>query len=158
MDKTEEIKRVAETVRRAFRGVTLGDGIGLRQAEGLDSYADSATLEVLRSSDEKRDWSRIPSNDLNTYCNSLSYFDAEGMRFHLPAYLLAELNDELEIEFVFHLVCTGHDTLSHRFHLLDASQRDAVRAFLRLQLINADFQREMIQSTLDTYWSDPAPC
>jgi hypothetical protein len=155
MSSREGRERVAEMVRQAFRGVTLGDGVGLRQAEGMDSYENAARLAALRSEDEKLDWRRIPASDLNIYCNSLSYLDAEGMRFLLPAYLLAELDDELHIEFIFHLTFTGFGAMS-RFHLLDAAQKSAVRAFLELRLNETKSDApdyEMIKSAVETFWA-----
>ena len=109
----------------------------------------------LRSEDEKLDWQRIPASDLNLYCNSLSYLDAEGMRFLLPAYLLAELNDALHIEFVFHLTFVGFDAMS-RFRLLNSVQKSAVRPFLELRLREANSDApdyKMIQSAVVTFWA-----
>ena len=44
MSSREERERIAAMVRQAFHGVTLGDGIGLRQAEGMDRLESSASL------------------------------------------------------------------------------------------------------------------
>lgn len=41
---TDAERHVADLIRDAFDGVTLGDGIGLLQGQGLDDYADSETL------------------------------------------------------------------------------------------------------------------
>ena len=69
---------VAETYE-AFSGVTLGSGIGLLEANGLDDYASEQKLAEYRSNDEKLDWKSIPLKRLNRYSSSLSFFDAEGM-------------------------------------------------------------------------------
>ncbi|MDZ7616233.1 MAG: hypothetical protein U1E05_04465, partial [Patescibacteria group bacterium] len=37
---TADKDRVLDLVRSAFRGVTLGNGVGLRHGQGLDDYAD----------------------------------------------------------------------------------------------------------------------
>lgn len=37
---TDDEQRVANLIRYAFAGVTLGDGVGLRQASGLDDFLD----------------------------------------------------------------------------------------------------------------------
>ena len=78
---TDEEKQVAELIRAAFRDVRLGDGIGLMQGKGLDDYADKKTVVKYRLQDEKDDWSKIPAEKLNDCHSSLSFFDAEGMRF-----------------------------------------------------------------------------
>ena len=101
---TEHERRVLNLIRTAFAGVVLGEGVGLRQGRGLDDYADEGTLASYRAQDEKHDWSAIPVADLNRYGDSLSFFDPDGMRFHLPAYLVADLEGTLHTEVLFHLV------------------------------------------------------
>jgi hypothetical protein len=61
---TPEEERVAYLARDAFRGVTLGSGIGLLQGQGLDDYADAQTLAQYRAKDEKLDWTRIGVTEL----------------------------------------------------------------------------------------------
>jgi len=153
---TDGQRRVADLVRTAFRGVTLGNGIGLLQGQGLDDYADSETLRAYRSKDEKEDWSLISAVDLNGCSSCLSFFDAEGMRFHLPAYLIAHLEGTLSQDIVFHLVCFEHDAAS-RFAALNEAQCNAVREFLLLCVSerNCEFERPMIEKALNEYWTAP---
>lgn len=143
----------AVRIRDAFRGVVLGRGIGLWQGQAIDDYAGRAAEEEARARDEKDDWSRIPVELLNGCHSSLSFFDAEGMRFHLPAYLVAELEGTLNQDIVFHLTYDDGWALS-RFELLSAAQRDAVRQFLLLRLPNPEYEFEspLIQMALDGYW------
>lgn len=145
---------VTDIVSHAFRGVQLGNGVGLQQGDGLDNYADEATLRELRSKDEATDWSRIPLEHLNRYFGSLSFMDEEGMRFHLPAFLLADLRDELSAgDVLFHL-CYTHGYGVDHFQLLSNEQREAVRQFLWLRLADPryEFQKPMIQESLERYW------
>lgn len=151
----EEERRVADLVRKAFRGVILGKGVGLRQGHGLDDYADSETLAAHRAQDEKRDWSAIPIDELRQYSDSLSFFDAEGMRFHLPAFLLASLEGKGP-NLTFHLTsAVGQDDT--RFGLLTVEQRQAVREFLLLRLRKMSqpqrgFEGPLIEDALTNYW------
>jgi hypothetical protein len=146
MNKQET--KVASLIREAFRGVKLGDGVGLMQAQGLDDYADAETLTRYRAGDQKEDWSRISVSDLNRCASSLSFFDAEGMRFHLPAYLIADLEGTLEQDVVFHLTCFDQRELSWLMAL-----SDAVREYLLLQLRRSDdFIRPRIEKALAEYW------
>ena len=151
-------ERVAELIRQAFAGVTLGNGVGLNQAQGLDDYADSDTLAELRSRDELLDWTRLAPAELDRCYSSPSFFDPEGMRFHLPAYLLAELEGDLcSASIVFHLTYdpSGPDS---RFALLNGPQREAVREFLWLHLTERDceFDRPLIEESLLYHWGVPA--
>lgn len=150
-----EKDRVLGLVRSAFQGVTLGEGVGLHQGQGLDDYADERTLASYRAQDEKYDWSAIPVADLDQCYSSLSFFDADGMRFHLPAYLVADLEGSLQTaDVVFHLVYKERVGES-QFERLSAAQREAVRAFLLLCLSDAHrgFDHPMIEEALRDYWT-----
>jgi hypothetical protein len=152
---TEEELRVADLVHQAFQGVILGDGVGLLQGQCLDDYADSKTIAEMRAQDEKLDWSRIAASELNTCHSSLSFFDAQGMRFHLPAYLIAHLEGLLTQDIIFHLVCFNYG-MESRFTELNDLQRTAVREFLLLMLSDPyrEFDRPMIENALAVYWTE----
>jgi hypothetical protein len=83
----------------AFEGVTLGNGVGLYEAQAIDYYASAETRKEYRNEDETENWKNIPVTKLFQYWDSPSFLDAEGMRFHLPLYLLIALeyfDDEIE--------------------------------------------------------------
>jgi hypothetical protein len=152
MDSSKE--NVIEEIRAAFRGVTLGDGIGLWQAQGIDDYASEETCAQYRERDEKLDWAKITADDLNRCYSSPSFFDAESMRFHLPAFLVAELNGELGVDPVFHLTQLD-DYKKSKLVLLSQAQREAVRQFL---LFIRDepryaFYRPDVEWALANYWN-----
>lgn len=152
---TADTDRVLDLVRTAFRGVTLGNGVGLRQGQGLDDYADERTLASYRAQDEKNDWSAIPVADLDRCYSSLSFFDADGMRFHLPAYLVADLEGTLQTaDVLFQLVYTAEGAES-RFDTLSLVQHEAVRQFLLLRLSDNhdEFNHPMIEAALENYWT-----
>ncbi|EKJ95330.1 hypothetical protein C241_13147 [Bradyrhizobium lupini HPC(L)] len=74
-------------VNAAFAHVTLGGGVGLREAAAIDDYASHDVLAARRAEDEKDDWSAITVEDVDLHSASPAFFDAEAMRFHLPAYM-----------------------------------------------------------------------
>lgn len=149
---TDDEKRVAQIVRAAFAGVVLGEGVGLRQADGIDDYADAETLIALRAQDETENWEAIPFEELDRHYCSLSYFDAEGMRFHLPAYLIADLAGALyTADIVYHLIYSRYSPESP-FDKLSNSQRNAVREFLEFRVFTREFDREVIEACLRDYW------
>jgi hypothetical protein len=151
-----EKTRVVALIREAFAGVTLGDGIGLQEAEGLDSYASGNELASYRAQDEKLDWSAIPAAELDRCSSSVSYFDAEGMLFHLPAYMVAELDGSLNVaNVVFHMCYIKADGTSP-FSDLSPAQREAVRQFLQLKLSDndEDYYHLKINEALRGYWND----
>ena len=143
---------LCDFIRKAFAGVKLGDGVGLQEAQGLDDYADEATCADYRSMDEKEDWRLMPIEELNRCYSSLCFFDAEGMRFHLPVYLIADLLDIDRFGIVFSLTHLS-DSSKSQFALLSSEQRRAVRAFL-LHIFdepNYEFERHQITRALDEY-------
>ena len=141
-------------IEEAFQGVTLGDGIGLQQAQGIDDYEDDETCAAYRRGDEKDDWKAIPTNELNRCNSSLSFFDAEGMRFHLPAYMIAELLGEYHFGMSFSLTYRGSHT-DAQFSLLSQSQRTVVREFLELLYDDPEyeFDRAEIERSLRGRWA-----
>jgi hypothetical protein len=156
LERWAAAQEVCRAIEDAFAGVTLGGGVGLQEAQGLDDYEDAATCAAYRANDEKDDWHRIPAEALQHCNSSLSFFDAEGMRFHLPAYLLADLRDDYGFDMAFCLTQTSD--YNRYFCLLSEAQRRAVRAFLLHILDEPDYQfdRPHILRALDDYWTERA--
>lgn len=146
---------LCEIIRDAFAGVKLGKGIGLQEGQGLDDYEDDKTCAGHRARDEKEDWSRIPPSELNRCSSSLSFFDAEGMRFHLPAYLIADLQGLYTSanSVVFHLTYPSSLT-SGKFALFSPAQRSAVRAYLLHVSVTEEHRfGRADKRALEGYWS-----
>ena len=147
-------QELCAVVEAAFAGVTLGDGVGLRQGNGKDDWEDAVTLAALRAEDEKEDWRALSSEVLNKYNWALTYFDPEGMRFHLPAFLICDLKGEFK--FGMEDCLTGYMNLggTDRFSLLTPGQRKAVRQFLQLILRDRDYEFDWphLARALEDYW------
>jgi hypothetical protein len=151
-----EGQEVSRTIESAFAGVTVGNGIGLQEGQGLDDYEDAATCSRYRANDEKEDWHRIPAEALNRCHSSLCFFDAEGMRFHLPAFLLADLRGDYRMGMASRLT-QRWERFEMQFSLLSLDQRRAVRAYLLHIADDPDYQfdRPDILRALDDYWTEP---
>ena len=145
-----------EAIRQAFDGVELGEGIGLREGNAIDDYKSDADQVIERQSDEKHDWSRITAEDLERYRWSLSYFDPAGMRFHLPAFMLARI-DHGDDSLLNSLIALDEYSLS-RYTALSSAQRRAVVAFLYWVLEDpADkWHHAAIERALLEYWESDA--
>jgi hypothetical protein len=148
-----EYEEVAKLIRGAFAGVTLGRGVGLWEGQALDDYADGITIAEYRLRDEKNDWTRLTVYDLNRCHSSLAFFDADGMRFHLPAFLIAELEGTLSNSVIFYLTYLV-DYGKSRFTSLTAPQRAAIRQFLLLFQDDPDLTIETsdIKRALNEFW------
>lgn len=150
MDKTT----VRQAIVDAFAGVTLGDGIGLWQAQAIDDYAPESLRLEARAVDEKDDWQALISSDLQRCASSLAFFDAAGMRFHLPAFMVAEIDGLIDDCCLFHLIQLDAFAKA-KLGTLNTAQRLAVRAYLQWHLQDAAFTREYptIMRAIETFWS-----
>ncbi len=153
-ERWESANRLRGRIEDAFAGVTLGDGIGLMEGEGLDDYANAEVLTRLHDQDERTDWHSLTSDDLDSYQSSISFTDGEGMRFHLPAWILAELRDEGIVGLIWSLCRIGPHN-EHQFSLLTPEQRSVVRDFLELMRDDPDYthERAEIDAAIEHIWS-----
>lgn len=138
-----------DQIKEAFAGVRLGNGIGLEEAQAIDDYADPETRAARRLKDEKDDWHLLTAEALNRCHSSLSFFDAEGMRFHLPAFLCAELRGEFRFGLASSLTQRADFSA---FDLLTPLQREAVRTWLKG--VDDEWERPHIERALEGYWAD----
>lgn len=122
-------ERLIPQIEAAFAGVQLGGGLGLMDCQRRDAHGSAFAVGGYYGSDEAGDWRRIPIASLRHFRRSLKFFDAEGMRFHLPAFLIAALRGTGEAELIS---CLIRDTQRDQrpFALLTEPQRAAVRAAL----------------------------
>jgi len=108
-------------------------------------FAISATLAFLltlaarAASPTMDERANIPRSKLNSFIGGLAFFDAEGLRFHLAAYLIADLLGEYPFSLTFLLT---HQPDRGNFELLDAAQRACVRAYLSLLLEEPDHEHD----------------
>ena len=142
-------------IRRVFHGVALGTGRGLWEAQAFDDYADKDDQGAARKQDEKLDWSAIVPSTLARCHDSLCFFDADGMRFHLPAFLVAEIDGALDMSPIFSLTHCSDYTKS-QFASLNDNQRRCVIHFLKWCLPQDRYcgDRREIEEALRDYWND----
>jgi len=156
---SNNVSEIEALIRDAFRDVTLGDGIGLYEARGMDDYADPRRLAKLRVADEKEDWQSISARALNDCAVSLSFFDEAGMRFHLPAFLIAslQLDEDATVDFdlFFHLIEAMDPRAECSFLTVD--QKYAVRQFLLLFDPDITSDRHALAHGLATRWRTDRP-
>lgn len=153
---------VIQALSQAFEGVVLGDGVALLEGDAMDNpMLSPEECKEYRSQSEHNDWKKIEPDDLREYENAFSFMDAEGMRFNLPAYLIADLK---EPDF---LCCVGYcvtdiDLLKEgtyareRFSLLNREQKDAVAMYIEYLLDKGTFLGDSgiagVQLILEEYW------
>jgi hypothetical protein len=86
------MEEIQQLIAAAFRGVVLGGGISLRQAQVIDRYGEGVTdaeFDRLPLQEITNDWSRVPLEELERDC--VAHLDAEGYRYYIPAFMLSVL-------------------------------------------------------------------
>ena len=93
-------------IREAFSHTDHpGDGFLLGSREGEDAFE---AVEPFRG---HTDWSTVDHTVLDQNYDALSFLSEGGFRFFLPAFLVADINGQLETaDPVFHLAGSFHDT------------------------------------------------
>lgn len=122
-----ENSELQAAIKNAFSEVVLGGGIGLHEADAIDSRGTPEICTLAREQDEKLDWQKVPLKSLNRCFSSYNWLDAEGLRFYLPAMMLAEVSGDYG-HTVGDRLASPH--LNERYNLLSAEQRQVVIDFL----------------------------
>lgn len=149
-----EIENLISEITAAFENVELNGGIGLSEADAMDSYKDDKFLAECRIKDEKHSWQLIPFHELNMHHNGLSFFDAKSMRFHLPAFMIAIIRQEYRFDIPYALTDVSGNS-NHLFALFSEKQKHAVKLFLEnlLENIQYEFDQPNIEKVIENYWS-----
>jgi hypothetical protein len=94
---TEQVVR--KLIQDTFAGVTLENGISLKQGEIRDNYGKDPDGQRVSDADFKRisqseithDWRLLTLSYLDQYAQ-LAHVDAKGFRYYIPAFMLSVLD------------------------------------------------------------------
>src|SRR4051812_37598398 len=75
-------------VTAAFDGVSREDGTTLHEADAIDDWKSDAECRVARRLDTEGRWQNVPDEDIWACCSALSFLDAKGFRYYLPAFMI----------------------------------------------------------------------
>jgi hypothetical protein len=84
-------QEVVRSIRDAFRGIKLEDGVSLNMTEYNDSGGSAEHFRQLAADDERDDWQAIDDKTLEKFTVTFSFTDWKGFRFYLPAYMIYAL-------------------------------------------------------------------
>lgn len=155
-------------IYNAFKDVKLEDGIGIWEAQAIDDYKTDKEYEALKAKDEREDWTKLITPELDKCSSSLGFTDAKGMRFCLPAYLIASLtgvfNNEIDwyITFRENKLEDVPDWILDRFKLFNKAQKNAVIQFFTYPFAEVEIQKygwnndelhSDYQKAIDMFWS-----
>ena len=167
METPLQIRHAVEIeIRTAFRGVTLGRGLSLREAQFADRSQDSvwnAHSASLARGEITDDWSQVPLDELESDC--IAHLDALGFRYYIPALMLSVLNhyesSSMRVIGTLSGLSPKKDTswehMMHRYSLLNPAQKTAIARFLAAlpKLVELDFEdQKIVPRALRNYWGE----
>jgi hypothetical protein len=132
-------QQIITLIEDAFGGVTLENGISLREAIVLDNYGTRKERRQARSQDELEDWSRIPDETIARCSSSLAFLDAKGMRFHLPAFMRFALR---------HYLRSDSESINYTIYQLDLLPDSASRDVDSVFKNTTEDQKAMLQNVM----------
>lgn len=109
-----------------------------------------------KKKDENFTWTNFTAAELDRYATSIPFFDADGMRFRLAAFLLFEIDGKLEQGSLMSCLarCSRHNLRENNFSSLTKLQREAVAAFLQWCLLFPKYEAYVddIAKAIDSEW------
>ena len=146
----------------AFEDVERGDGISLHEAAAIDGYRMAEECAAARQQDTERSWQDVPAQDIEDNYPVLTYLDAEGFRYYLPAFMVWSLKNyqtsaSVSVDApIYELDLSGNEDRRERkmeqFRLFSDEQRVAACRFLRFMSEQVDADASMARPALDNYW------
>ena len=158
MNREDLIKEI----EKAFSNVELGDGIGVLEAEAIDNYASTEERKDAHDNDWRNDWRDIPDDAIEKYYSSLSFVDAKGMRFCLPAYMRFALkyfdkSHSASIDAVIYALESNPIFVKEGWEILTGKQRQVIAKFLRFMVIdvgNNYIDESSASAAYEKYWGN----
>lgn len=129
-------EKLKTTIETAFSGVSLRDGVSLNETVIIDNYGTADERAVARGTDPSEDWHALMTlPELRTIngVGGVHFFDAEGLRFHMPAYLHLALDEYEEADSMdgfMDVLLVDDLEADGRLTILSSAQRRCVLAVL----------------------------
>ena len=154
-----------QEIKAAFRGVTLGNGTSIADAMVIDGCPDGE-IESVSDLDTGSDWSEVPDSLIENY-PVITFMDARGFRYYLPAYLLwtvrhyherpGSSSPDSAVRCLTSGICCKPERRDlTRYRLLTRAQRMAIAHFLEFLCNEAwdQFSSKPIRRAVREYWLD----
>ncbi|MCW1915279.1 CPCC family cysteine-rich protein [Luteolibacter sp. GHJ8] len=156
--------KVLDMIEEAFSEVALDGGVTLHQTWVIDEYGDEKEYLQAKLKDPETRWQDLSEAKLTDFSDSMVFFDGNGFRFHLPAFmrhaLLTSVPDvyQAESEGVLLALDGGLNDSYHKksLRLLSPPQLGATAAFLHFfakygEDGTQNYSRRGLKHGLDTF-------
>ncbi len=131
---------VIEQIRKAFRDVTLEDGIGILESDAIDGCVSDKRREQARNNDFRQNWETIPEEVIEENYSALCFMDPKGLRFNLPAYMIFALKNfrsssSASVDAAIYALCKEPEELDGEWKIFTQAQREAIASFLKFMIL-----------------------
>lgn len=150
-----------EQIEAAFGKVRLGSGISLHQARALDRLDLPQVVQQARRRDTEERWQEIPDSKVEDFHYALTYLDPEGLRFHLPRYMVFSLEhpglDSPAVDAAVYACDFGEDVAQDVLAQFNAMSRRQMRVIADFLLFiaesrDADYDTLVAAVALESFW------
>ena len=93
MSDEPRIGELIVEITAAFDGVSREDGITLHQAIAIDDWKTPEEQLAARRLDTEQRWQEVPHDAIVACESALSFLDAKGFRYYLPAFMACGLRN-----------------------------------------------------------------
>jgi hypothetical protein len=154
-------------IRAAFAGVTLGDGISLRQAQVIDNYGEGVTDEEfadLPKSEVTDCWEEVSLEALES--DNVAHLDPLGFRYYIPAFMLSVLEQyesaSMRVIGTLSALYPKRQVAEYhmpRYNLLTYEQKQAIACFLEAlpALVELEGEDRKVVERALRYWRQFLP-
>jgi len=133
---------LVESIYKSFKDVHLEEGIGLFEADCIDDYlspTDSIYISW-KEKDERENWEKLLPVFLaegiseRVHSSSWYFMDAKGKRFHLPCFLLLDIDNKLKGENPIIVMLNFPPKELSDFNILNTNQKQVILDFLEYKI------------------------
>jgi hypothetical protein len=151
-----EAKTIILEIQEAFKNVKLDGGLTIHQAELEGAFTDQKTKLEARNKDPELFWWEVPDWKIENSHAALSFFDKDGFKFYMPAFMTWILKNGKKSRvvttdcFINSLVPPSF-TFNYISLALSLAQKHAVCRFLNF--IKKYYPHTKAKKALEYYWS-----
>lgn len=159
--------QIQVAIQTAFQGVILDGGVSVRQAEVMDNWGRGITnkeFQALPLEENTENWMALSGETLEQF-PYLSYLDAKGFRFYIPAFMLSVLASyqpsSLRVISTLSSLYPKQDTYGehslNQYSLLNQEQRSAIASFLSCLPATVPLDLEdqrIVERAIRNYWHE----
>jgi len=153
--------QLCEEIKMAFEGVLLKDGIGINQADRIETRQRDVLIQKGRNLDRMwwTEWTDIQDKYISSYSDVMYYMDSAGIKWVLPAYMTYIVNHYKEGSFsidstIYVLEAGGLGV--DKVDLYTNAQRKVIAKFLAFMVEVGEtyVDAESAQNALDKVWGE----